>query len=150
MDFTSFDPWPDIGTSLTDTATSIPSAGLGGIWSSINSGAKAFTDTLSGAANAYLGWQTAIANLGQAKSATDIAKINAQASTEIAKAQAQHAVDVARNPNSIANWSADNIATAIANMNARLAGGGGSSNLMLLLTIAGVVFAGVQLMKKRG
>lgn len=75
----------------------------------------------------------------------DLQKTQTYAALDIAKLQAQGAIKNAQAQSAFSDY---NLNQTMANIQRQLAGGGGGSNLMLWLTVAGVGIALFQVMKK--
>ncbi len=98
-------------------------------------------------AKAYTGIQSQALSFDMQQSQIDVQKSYADAASTIAKLQAQAAVNSARNQ---VAYGYPNFDQSMSNLGTLIGGIGGSNNLMLWLTIAGVAIAFVQLTKKRG
>ncbi|HEY8085328.1 MAG TPA: hypothetical protein VIE69_06970 [Methylophilaceae bacterium] len=126
--------------NIFDTVTNDVSKVAGGI----NSVASAVS-------NAAFGWQDRKLEETQKQAAIDIAKTNAQTAQQLQQAQAAYTLQQAQqNPSSVFGNASDVVANALASINGKISGtGGGTSSLMLILTVLGVGFAAFQFMGKK-
>jgi len=106
---------------------------------------QGLASTVSAGANAYLSFQKAGLDLAQQQAAIDIAKTQSAAQADIAKAQSRAAVAIAQRQATSAVNGWDGFGQTMSNLNARIAGLGGTDSVMLWLTIAGVGIAAFQL-----
>jgi phosphoribosylaminoimidazole carboxylase (NCAIR synthetase) len=121
------------------------------------SAAKTVVNVAGSVADLKFGWDSRnldakLKNAQLMAAGNDIAiqKIVSDTSVKIAQLQATNALKQAQyGYDGIGSLNADNINQAIANLNARITGQGGGSNIILWLTVAGVGFAALQYFKSR-
>lgn len=131
------------------TAPSLP-----GGWE-LTTGLRDIASTATDLFGAYLGVQSAMNNAKYAQQSQQLDLLNRSATLDINRAMTGAQVDIARLQASAAvkaaarqeEYAGYDLATIMGNINARIAGMGSGSSLMLWLTVAGVGFAALQYFK---
>lgn len=130
---------------------------LGDAGNIFKSAADTVVNVASSVADAKFGWASKNldlklknAQINDASNQIAIQKIVSDTSVKIANLQAQNALKTAQyGYDGIGAFNADNITTAIANLQKNVTGQNGTSPIMFYLTLAGVGFAALQYFKSR-